>query len=1363
MYKKLMLLTAMLALCIAATAQRKAIANPWVKPVPTASSLADGGKYYLYNVAAQGFYTGANDWETRASFNAKKGYLAEFVKALKSDNTWDGKSYSIQYTIETGGDKGKQGTVKILGYDNVWIDELLDGPDDKYLSFTAQTDGTYRIGLSPLNTNYADEGVYLGLRKDQYNDTRLYFVDTEVDDMTGYESNLAWLLVSETDFDSYDYDLLTYRIATKLHEALEYAETVFPSMDITEEKTTFSNTSSDATDLIAAFDHLVNKMMNAADAEHPADLTTRLIAEGMNFDYTDIDDEEWLGTAPAVQACRGAEFFNTNYDAHHYFPSQLGEGFYRITLDGFYRAGYANDDAAEWEKLLNGEEAAQNAMLYVTTKAGTSTAPLPLIHDGVTSETLGDDRVETAYGYVPNNMWTASKYFEEGLYKNPASVIVYAENDEEFNFGVKKDVQRDGDWTFLYGWHTEYLGNSNELAMMLRDQHLAAYPDYVEMVENNTLEYYTRSLYQTYAEAYNALKEATIKEEVLEAIPTFEAQAALMQANVDAWAAYYAKYTETEDFVTEHQTDLMGEGYNLLADYVWDEQEPGTYPNGSGPFILNEGILSTEQITAEINYVQKLKDDALTGGMYDGMDVTDLIKNPHFATTEGWTKEGLPEYPVGSGDYKLGQAFSILFGVSQQITGLQNGLYELSLNDLFRPANYGSADYGNDPKAYVFMNGFQKKLNTIESGATEGTENGHSTLIAGVGYVPNTVDEAAASFQAGNYQQKLYGLVTDGVMTLGLRNDLRYEGCWAAWSDLHLTFRAKNPEVLAEVIASTLPVAANMLTNKCGSEEIGALYFARTAAENAEGEDRYDAMVTLKNAMDAVEECTATYVTLKQGIDNLRQAIADNPTASKVDEANALLSEVETNYEADKYNNAEALAKIDEVGAMVVAVKLGDSGEGDEQDYSDLIVNRTFDPTKGSKDAGTIEGWTTTAMNGYKEYTVSYNRAGFELYQDLTGLPKGHYKVTVHTYYRAGYWNEEEERINNGEETHLTTLYAQTSNGKAETPVLNLTEGATSEKYHDSKFYTLSSGLYAPDGTTGTAAWFAAGAYLNELEFDVPADGKVRIGLSKTDTFANDYEVVGEWNLYYYGDTEEDVHEDYTSLIVNPTFDPTKGSKESGTIEGWTTTAMNGYKEYTVSYNRAGFHLYQDLTGLPYGNYEVTVHTYYRAGYWNEEEERINNGEETHLTTLYTETSAGRTEKPVLNLTEGATSEKYDDSKFYTLSNGLFAPDGTTGTAAWFAADQYLNSLYFYVPKDGKARIGLIKTETYANDYEVVGAWNLYFLGTSTGIDDVEKGGTERAAAVEFYTLSGMRLDRPQRGINIVRMSDGTTRKVLLK
>ncbi len=37
------------------------------------------------------------------------------------------------------------------------------------------------------------------------------------------------------------------------------------------------------------------------------------------------------------------------------------------------------------------------------------------------------------------------------------------------------------------------------------------------------------------------------------------------------------------------------------------------------------------------------------------------------------------------------------------------------------------------------------------------------------------------------------------------------------------------------------------------------------------------------------------------------------------------------------------------------------------------------------------------------------------------------------------------------------------------------------------------------------------------------------------------------------------------------------------------------------------------------------------------------------------------------------------------------------------------------------------------------------------------------AESVAYYTLSGTRIGKPSKGINIVKMADGTTKKVLVK
>lgn len=50
-----------------------------------------------------------------------------------------------------------------------------------------------------------------------------------------------------------------------------------------------------------------------------------------------------------------------------------------------------------------------------------------------------------------------------------------------------------------------------------------------------------------------------------------------------------------------------------------------------------------------------------------------------------------------------------------------------------------------------------------------------------------------------------------------------------------------------------------------------------------------------------------------------------------------------------------------------------------------------------------------------------------------------------------------------------------------------------------------------------------------------------------------------------------------------------------------------------------------------------------------------------------------------------------------------------------------------------------------------------------TSIGEVTMGDKENLSEKAFYTIDGRRITRPQRGLNLIRMSDGSLRKVFIK
>ena len=1357
MKQRFSLVAVAVLMCVGAFAQ-------WTKPAAPASvPLKANEALYLYNPDADAFFLGANDWGTRASVNGTKGYKV-WIEKYELDDI----SYYLADSVEN---KGKVMYTFIDGVESVWVDREKETTEDKLFTFVDQGDGTYLIGLSPANRSFTaanHPGAYLGVIPEK-NDTRVYLCDTSYYFPPYYNPELwqnRWSFVSPEEYQAYVDKKIVYEAAEALKAAIDKSLAENEGINIATVQAVYNNVNSTAEQLNAAAEELVQLVIAfqtaKASPETPADYTPFIT----NASYANNDNAGWKGTTPGFQQYGNAEFYWCNYDTHQSL-SNLKNGIYQVGVTAFYRAGWADNDAVAYDMLLEGNDSLQLASLYATTTSmATVQAPLVFASAGATQDSLASGVLSNQYGYIPNDMHAASEFVKAGKYPT-TNVLVYV-SDGSLTIGVKKEKQLDGDWTILDDWKLYYLGDSDESFSYFASDYLGKSVDYEAYFEENDEVYCYKPGYEAYLEARNILASATDAAAIGAAMTTFDAALFALEASIEAYALYDLKFQEAYEFVTGND-ELFSDAMDDLSDYLMVSEEPSElFPNGTGAYILETCSLTAEQMLAEVAFLEQLLSEAIANSMTDGTDCTNLLKNASFAEAGGWTSQPGVTFPTN--DIPVGEGPNMVFDVHQSLTGLQNGLYEFTVNACYQAADITALTGEEDYKAYTYINSYAKLMNSILADPAE--ESGHADdyHYGELGYVPNSSASAYQAFLAGRYEQTVYGLVTDGTLRVGIRNDLRYaDGSRAWWTNAKLIFRAKNAEILGEVITLTIPEAQALLSNKVGKPELDNLQAAIVAAGEAVDEERYDALIALKHAMESVALGTEIYGKLSSAIANLETAInefAATASADAVKAAQTLLAEVSTAYETALYSNAEATSKVEDINLAVVELKIPDmNGSGDEPvDVTSLIINNNFDPEKGDKNTGVIEGWTTSAMNGYKQNTVSYNRAAITLYQDLVGLTPGKYKVTVHTYYRAGYYDEEWNRKENGEETHLTTLYASTADEKYETKVMNLFEGAADDSY-GVNCYTLANGKFAPDGTSSTVEFFNQGHYLNELEFVVGEDGKVRIGLEKTEILANDYEVVGEWNLYYLGAVKSEPV-DVTSLLINPDFNPEKGDKNTGVIEGWTTSAMNGYKQNTVSYNRAAITLYQDLVGLPEGSYEVTVHTYYRAGYYDEEWSRKENGEETHLTTLYATTTDDRFEVKVMNLFEDAADSNYGVN-CYTLANGKFAPDGTSSTVEFFNQGHYLNKLQFYVPADGKARIGLEKTEILANDYEVVGAWHLYYLGTSgdQGINEVNN--ASPVLATEIYTLDGVRISAPQHGINIFRIvrADGTVdiKKVLMR
>lgn len=303
---------------------------------------------------------------------------------------------------------------------------------------------------------------------------------------------------------------------------------------------------------------------------------------------------------------------------------------------------------------------------------------------------------------------------------------------------------------------------------------------------------------------------------------------------------------------------------------------------------------------------------------------------------------------------------------------------------------------------------------------------------------------------------------------------------------------------------------------------------------------------------------------------------------------------------------------------------------------------------------------------------------------------------------------------------------------------------------------------------------------------------------------------------------------EYTAVIVNPKYlDGTNGwtveasngvqqieskaSHQYGVLEGWGTSAT-----------AAALNVYQDVTGLPEGVYQVFVRGLFRmAGTATDAKTTTyeyceENGLLDLLTTAQKTDVAPREERGVFygndwvqpasrwiiipNDDEVALGDSengelritQDMGSFYEFTVpgkniSYFYPDTRQAmiNRSEFKAPQgdpsrslYQNTFYVVVGPDKTLRLGAKNLNPQANDWFPFTDWKIYYMGNGSDVQDLKDkyndfvNSVEGIAApvvvkTEIFTIDGRRVSNLQKGLNIIRTTEFggkvTVRKVLVK
>ena len=235
---------------------------------------------------------------------------------------------------------------------------------------------------------------------------------------------------------------------------------------------------------------------------------------------------------------------------------------------------------------------------------------------------------------------------------------------------------------------------------------------------------------------------------------------------------------------------------NQAVDHsAFDEYLATTYSNIEN--IVNKKQLEEKDAEVWNELVKMIKTGTPTNGQFD---ITLMLNNPTFAKgTEGWNvKNGLTWGGTGTVE-----VFNKADGkISQIMKGMPAGTYTLKVQGFYRPksASKSISDYEaglNELAASLFLNDNSVAIRNINDGASYSPTRPESDIAGAFNrQIPNTINGASSAFDANHYWNILRADVSaDGDLELGVSYSGGYSSNWLSFDNFRLYYGVRTNDV----------------------------------------------------------------------------------------------------------------------------------------------------------------------------------------------------------------------------------------------------------------------------------------------------------------------------------------------------------------------------------------------------------------------------------------------------------------------------------------------------------------------------------------------------------------------------------------
>lgn len=903
----------------------------------------------------------------------------------------------------------------------------------------------------------------------------------DLDQAHDYSASTA--IYNSDDSKKADVDTETTRVNAfvSLKKKLDEATAGYPTVDFSEAKTAYDNTQSDAKTLAEA-EAKIGELQDAYDVAHatvdkPGDITSQLT----NVDGTSATDwtRTWLGDG------RVGDFHLNTWSVEGNNNADGTNMVVNFLEDWVGRGNTLSDQKFQRNPVKVAPGAYKiTANIRVYNESGADYMKGAYLFGNVSRNSLfaNEDEAQTnaVEGAKYNTYNNMLNYWKDGF-----ETYAIVPKDGTLTFGIMIE-NANYNWVAAKNFRVYYMGDSYESLDYVRnnsDMFAQPFPEETFAMQQ-LLDDYNNAI-PNYGKAQNA-------EELLDAVQKLVSLSDSVQNNANAYKAYKDRVDGLKAGIDNGEIDLDGPDADILFDYLDDLGEefgPNSetaveygFKNGYSAYIIANRLLKTEEITEELEFLNKLYDAAVRTSLKDGTDLTNLIVNPGFEEElvdgkgKGWnldTSKGgtgsLTNWRGGDSKNYCAEAYEQNFDVYQEIEGLKDGIYEVSVQAFYRGGWPEAAwdNYKKDPemkgdaKVYseVYLNEFYTPIRNVmeitldDVSQFTSKDNYSSFAVTGEGgettnvFVPNGMASASTSFSLEdpekNYTMSAYGLVTDGKIRLGIRRlttPPSNAGTWTLWDNFKLTYRAKNPELAAQVLDAKAKELNELLTT---SEEnmtdpvIQNSVYAYTESQKSNLSDaaKYEVLIETNDALVAAKENIQQVGAYKTAYEAYQAACDELEKLDESQEADIWDQIDEMDDELDGDDGAafrslstedlvtliakvedftkEVQAAIDDIKLAEKIAEMADATDDKPYDATSWIINPDMEDSSQDSNADAskkMAGWDFWKAKGNGPVKGSDGINGrsleawsgtigaeleFTAYQTLTGLPAGKYELSA--------------------------------------------------------------------------------------------------------------------------------------------------------------------------------------------------------------------------------------------------------------------------------------------------------------------------------------------------------------------------------